>query len=209
MRQGQNAKRSRGRGRRPQQGGGSGGGGGGNRTLDSNGPEVKIRGTAAQISEKYLALARDANVAGDRVASENYFQHAEHYSRIVAAAQAQNQAQNAARNQQQAENVNPNSNAGNANGEQKTRVNGSDGSSDAVDPLGPDTEQPEGIVAKKGDGDQSAASGTESKKSAPRQRRQSRGNGASQKGTNGASQEVSAETTAKGGKTQEDASDPV
>ncbi|MBV9551015.1 MAG: DUF4167 domain-containing protein [Alphaproteobacteria bacterium] len=91
-------KRSRRGGRRPHQGGGGGGGGhnnnsgGGfnpNRAYDSNGPEVKIRGTASHIYEKYLQLARDANSTGDRVMAENYLQHAEHYYRIVAATQAQ------------------------------------------------------------------------------------------------------------------------
>ena len=99
-------KRSRRGGRRPQHGGGGGGGGnnngGGfnpNRTYDSNGPEVKIRGSASHVYEKYLQLARDANSSGDRVMAENYLQHAEHYYRIVAATaaqQAQYQAQQAA-----------------------------------------------------------------------------------------------------------------
>ena len=99
-------KRSRRGGRRPQHGGsgggGNNGGGGGfnpNRTYDSSGPEVKIRGAASHVYEKYLQLARDANSAGDRVMAENYLQHAEHYYRIMAAAaaqQAQYQAQQAA-----------------------------------------------------------------------------------------------------------------
>lgn len=88
-------QRSRGRGRgKPHGGGGGGSSGGGlvnlNRTLDSNGPDVKIRGTVAHIHEKYQALARDANSQGDHVAAENYLQHAEHYFRLMAAA---NQAQ--------------------------------------------------------------------------------------------------------------------
>jgi hypothetical protein len=87
MRQGPNNRRSRGRGpRRPHNGGGGGGGGGGNprqQTFDSNGPEIRIRGNAYQVLEKYLAMARDAVTAGDRVAAENYFQHAEHYFRII------------------------------------------------------------------------------------------------------------------------------
>ncbi|CAK7258307.1 MULTISPECIES: DUF4167 domain-containing protein [unclassified Shinella] len=61
------------------------------RTYDSSGPDVKIRGTAQHIAEKYAALARDAQSAGDRVMAENYLQHAEHYNRIIAAAQAQMQ----------------------------------------------------------------------------------------------------------------------
>lgn len=55
-----------------------------NRSYDSNGPEGKIRGTAAQVSEKYTALARDAQTSGDHVAAENFWQHAEHYIRILA-----------------------------------------------------------------------------------------------------------------------------
>jgi len=65
-----------------------------NRTLDSNGPDIKIRGTVAHILEKYQNLARDANSQGDHVGAENYLQHAEHYYRLLAAA---NQAQAAAR----------------------------------------------------------------------------------------------------------------
>ncbi|KAA0676555.1 DUF4167 domain-containing protein [Roseomonas genomospecies 6] len=89
MRQGPNSRRSRGRGNG---GGGGGGGGGGSRrqnvplrhqTFDSNGPDVRIRGNAWQVHEKYLALARDASSSGDRVQAENYLQHAEHYFRII------------------------------------------------------------------------------------------------------------------------------
>src|SRR5690606_33028943 len=64
------------------------------RTYESNGPDVKIRGSAQQIAEKYAALARDAMSSGDRVMAENYLQHAEHYNRIIAAAQAQMPIQN-------------------------------------------------------------------------------------------------------------------
>ena len=63
------------------------------RNYESNGPDVKIRGSAQQVAEKYAALARDAQSAGDRVMAENYLQHAEHYNRIIAAAQAQQSAQ--------------------------------------------------------------------------------------------------------------------
>jgi hypothetical protein len=86
MRNGQN-KRMRGRNRK---------GGGGHhhqnplsRMYESNGPDVKIRGTASHIAEKYLQLARDAQSSGDPIASENYYQHAEHYFRLIAAAQEQ------------------------------------------------------------------------------------------------------------------------
>ena len=59
------------------------------RNYESSGPDVKIRGTAAQIAEKYLTLARDASSSGDIVMAENYLQHAEHYNRIIMAAQVQ------------------------------------------------------------------------------------------------------------------------
>jgi hypothetical protein len=59
------------------------------RTYESNGPDVKVRGNAAHIAEKYQQLARDANASGDAVMAENYLQHAEHYFRIVSAAQPQ------------------------------------------------------------------------------------------------------------------------
>ncbi len=51
--------------------------------FDSNGPDVRIRGTAYQILEKYTALAKDAAAAGDRILSESYLQHAEHYQRVI------------------------------------------------------------------------------------------------------------------------------
>src|SRR3974377_1581016 len=54
--------------------------------LDSNGPNVKIRGTPHQIFERYIALAREASTSGDRVAAENLYQHAEHYFRVMNAA---------------------------------------------------------------------------------------------------------------------------
>jgi hypothetical protein len=59
------------------------------RVYESNGPDVKIRGTAHHIAEKYVQLARDAQSSGDPVAAEGYLQHAEHYYRLIAAAQAQ------------------------------------------------------------------------------------------------------------------------
>ncbi len=61
------------------------------RNFESNGPDVKVRGNASHVAEKYLQLARDAQSSGDPVLAENYLQHAEHYFRIVASAQPQNQ----------------------------------------------------------------------------------------------------------------------
>ena len=90
-----NMKRMRGRNNR-------GGGGGGsirhhsggnipmnrNHVFDSQGPDLRLRGTAQQLFEKYLQLGRDATSSGDRVTAEGYFQHAEHYFRIMGAMQA-------------------------------------------------------------------------------------------------------------------------
>src|SRR4029078_8845060 len=59
------------------------------RVYESNGPDIKIRGTASHIAEKYLQLARDARSSGDPVAAEHYYQPAEHYFRLIAAAQEQ------------------------------------------------------------------------------------------------------------------------
>src|ERR1700754_1622908 len=59
------------------------------RVYESNGPDIKIRGTASHVAEKYVQLARDARSSGDPVAAENYYQHAEHYFRVIAAAQEQ------------------------------------------------------------------------------------------------------------------------
>lgn len=79
MRQGPHQKRGRGRGNRrpntPNR----------NQAYDSNGPDVRIRGNANQVHEKYLNLARDATASGDRVLAESYYQHAEHYYRIISA----------------------------------------------------------------------------------------------------------------------------
>ena len=100
MRPGQN-KRSRNRnnmnggGGGGGSGGGGGGGGGGHpnsnrprpphrmQTFDSSGPNVKIRGNAYQVFERYIALARETATSGDRIAAENLYQHAEHYFRIM------------------------------------------------------------------------------------------------------------------------------
>ena len=58
------------------------------RSYDSHGPDVRIRGTAQHVAEKYLELARDAHTGNNPVAAENYLQHAEHYFRLIATAQA-------------------------------------------------------------------------------------------------------------------------
>jgi hypothetical protein len=93
MRPNNQNRRGRGRGPRKPHGGphgghGGGGGGGGQskaHSYDSGGSDIRVRGNAYQVLEKYLQLARDAGTAGDRVAAENFLQHADHYYRVVAA----------------------------------------------------------------------------------------------------------------------------
>ncbi len=91
MRQGQQNRRNRGRGRTNNRSNNPL-----SRNYESNGPDVKIKGSAAHIAEKYMALARDSLSAGNPVTAENYFQHAEHYNRIIQAAQAKQEEQAAA-----------------------------------------------------------------------------------------------------------------
>src|SRR6218665_732199 len=91
MRQNQQNNKNRSRGRNNN--GGRKHGNPLSRNYESNGPDVKVRGNAAHIAEKYLQLARDAQSSGDSVMAENYLQHAEHYFRIISAAQQAQQAQ--------------------------------------------------------------------------------------------------------------------
>ena len=81
MRHGTTGRRHRHRGNN--NGGQRGGNGNRMQVFDSNGPDVRTRGTAHQVFEKYLTLAKDAASAGDRVLAESYLQHAEHYQRII------------------------------------------------------------------------------------------------------------------------------
>ena len=74
-----------------------------NRVFDSSGPEGKVRGTPQQIIDKYNQLARDSQLSGDRVATENFQQHAEHYLRMLAEAQRE-QAERQAQQQQNQQN---------------------------------------------------------------------------------------------------------
>ena len=102
MRQNHGSKRSRGQNSNRRNGPSR------NQTFDSNGPSVRIRGNASQVHEKYLAMARDASSSGDRIAAENYFQHAEHYYRILAAQREEAEARAAASQQSQRSNGNGN-----------------------------------------------------------------------------------------------------
>ena len=106
MRQSQGPKRSRNRG------GNNNRRGGRQQSFDSNGPSVRIRGNAPQILEKYLTMARDAGLSGDRVAAENFSQHAEHYHRVIAA-EAEQREQREQRNNAHNNNRNRNGNGQN------------------------------------------------------------------------------------------------
>ncbi len=129
----------------------NGGGGGHNnhnkpqnilhRSFESTGPDVKVRGNAQHVYEKYLQLARDANSSGDRVMAESYLQHAEHYFRIIAAAQA---AMSQQQREQHAANQHRHGNGGNGNGDGMTNENGQPMSS----PEAIETREPEGATVE-------------------------------------------------------------
>ena len=132
MRSGPNNRRPRGRGNpgrgnnnRPQR----------SNNVDSNGPDVKVRGTAQQVVDKYQTLAREATTAGDPVRAENYYQHAEHYYRVLSANAAANQ------EKQQRENRNDRNNgADQSNGANGATENGNNGSgTTAVETSAPET----------------------------------------------------------------------
>ena len=156
MRQQQNNQNRRMRGRGPGGGGNSGGGGNNNnnnnrkgpnpltRSYESNGPDVKVRGTAQHIAEKYMTLARDAQSSGDRVMAENYLQHAEHYNRIIAAAYAANPPQF-----QQGQNEGD-EDGGSDNGDARFQSNPMPGENQAQQPYDNNAPQPviEGVPAE-------------------------------------------------------------
>jgi hypothetical protein len=75
-----------------------------NRVFDSSGPEGKVRGTPQQIIDKYLQLARDAQLSNDRVAEQNFLQHAEHYTRMLGEAMREQQREQEQRQAQQGSN---------------------------------------------------------------------------------------------------------
>lgn len=111
--------------------------------MESNGPNVKLRGTAVQVYDKYQGLARDATSSGDRVAAENYFQHAEHYFRIMNIAKeeaaARAPSEGAAREGGQGRRTNGRDHQALESGdEQAPRNGGAAPSTDADDPAGPD-----------------------------------------------------------------------
>ena len=117
-----------------------------NRVFDSSGPEGKVRGTPQQIIDKYTQLARDATLSNDRVAAENFQQHAEHYTRMLGDAMREQEARREAQEAQQQQNRN------NRQQQQNREQQGSDQNAQAqpvVDPGSmpqPDTADATGIV---------------------------------------------------------------
>lgn len=140
-------KRQRGRGRK------GGGNSGGNRAMESNGPDVKVRGAASTIHEKYLQLHRDASSSGDRVKAENYLQHAEHYFRIM---QAQDEQRNNRQDNQsrggnnQNQNQNQSQNQSQSRGGNNSQGQGQDNSGSGKDEQ-PNRRDEEKVEAKADD----------------------------------------------------------
>ena len=111
-----------------------------NKVYESNGPDVKVRGTPQQIVDKYMQLGRDALASGDAVKAENYFQHAEHYLRIITAAQEQMQA----RRQQQEQRRQEAAERRKGNGSAQAETDAAEAVETAVDPAS----QPQPEVAE-------------------------------------------------------------
>ncbi|EJF88013.1 DUF4167 domain-containing protein [Bartonella rattimassiliensis] len=122
------------------------------RNYESSGPDVKIRGNAQQIADKYISLARDAQGAGDRVMSENYLQHAEHYLRIILAATGQ-AAPSVRRDENRDENNEQECNETNAEGEKKEIV---DSDTDAAQMQAPKNDNDQYAKAQNGDARENA-----------------------------------------------------
>ena len=157
-------KRSRGRGRRQQNPV--------NRSYDSNGPDVRVRGTASQVYEKYQALARDAMSAGDRVMAENYQQHAEHYFRILQSFQPQSSEANDAAIESGNDNGTGNSTGvaedGAAPIDGSAAPNGQDTNGAADNDAPADTNGSEPLVLVRGnDGDDEAKDASKSRRRGP------------------------------------------
>lgn len=109
-----------------------------NRVFDSSGPEGKVRGTPQQIIEKYIQLARDAGLSNDRVAAENFQQHAEHYTRMLGEAQREQDARREQQELQQRDRQrdrNDNNSGGNNSGGQQVRSQNEPEALQSVEPM--------------------------------------------------------------------------
>ncbi|MFC6199012.1 DUF4167 domain-containing protein [Ponticaulis profundi] len=173
-------KRQRGRGRKPSNPG--------NRSYESNGPDVKIRGNANQIYDKYLQYARDAQTAGDRIAAEAFYQHAEHYFRIMAMYQPKDRPPQNQDDSQESRNESDNDDDDDSrdNDEETSSRNHekSKSSSKSSDDVQVDGLQ---VVDGEGEGPDEIAASSNSKSSAPRRRRSPRRSTKSENSDNGSS----------------------
>ncbi len=120
-----------------------------NRVFDSNGPEGKVRGTPQQIIDKYNQLARDAQLAGDRVATENFQQHAEHYLRLLSEAQREMEARREEQERQNRERQAERDRERAARAERQERESNAAAPADVVDPS--DSPQPDVAMEVMGD----------------------------------------------------------
>lgn len=121
-----------------------------NRVFDSSGPDGKVRGTPQQIVEKYQALARDAQLSGDRVAAEAFQQHAEHYLRLLADAMREQNQRREAHEAQQAQHAQRRDTQNNNSNSQTNTAQTSNGDNDANAPVQNDlrnSEQPDVVHA--------------------------------------------------------------
>ena len=134
-----------------------------NRVFDSSGPEGKVRGTPQQIIDKYQTLARDAALANDRVAAENFQQHAEHYTRLLGDAQREQEARRESQEAQQQ-----------SRRERNTNGDGRDTASGSGDQPQPDLASD--VVDLGDDGDSGLVETPESSAKKPRSRRRKSGN---------------------------------
>ncbi len=136
-----------------------------NRVFDSSGPEGKVRGTPQQIIDKYNQLARDAQLAGDRVATENFQQHAEHYLRLLGAAQKE---QDQKREEQERQNRERQAERDKERAERQEREsNGGDHSDQSESNSGGRQDQPDVLDAHSGDEDSGLVETPESKSDEP------------------------------------------
>ena len=160
MRQPLNAKRGRGRGRRGNNGGSHNHVPNRNTSYESNGPDVKLRGNAQQLHEKYMALAHDAATSGERISAEAYTQFADHYFRLhqaavgVAETKRQQEQANAEVDDDEASSPSKPDNdaAGAANGHANARgadFNGADGNGADFNAAGADGTQDEPAPKKR------------------------------------------------------------
>ena len=150
-----------------------------NRVFDSSGPEGKVRGTPQQIIDKYSQLARDASLSNDRVAMENFQQHAEHYTRMLSEAQReaeQRREQDAARREQQQQDAQSNRNRDRGGNNNASQQGGSEQPEAAVDPA--EAPQPDvssaDVIDVSGDQPSGLVETPESAPVEPRPRRQRR-----------------------------------